>query len=125
MAAQSLARRALARVSPRSQSSSAVYLSGAPPATAQTQTAVEYYYAAWNYYFVTSSPDEIAGLDGGAYGGAWQRTGETFNVWTQPVGGSASAPVAFSAPVLPQRAALLHAAPAECAVVKNNPDWLL
>ncbi len=31
---------------------------------AQTVTAVEYYYEAWNYYFETSSPDDIAILDG-------------------------------------------------------------
>src|SRR5207253_7981812 len=49
----------------------------------QTQTAVEYYYAAWNFYFETSFPDEIAALDGGAFGGAWKRTGQTFHVWPQ------------------------------------------
>jgi hypothetical protein len=58
-----------------------------PAAVAQTQTAVEYYYAAWDQYFVTSSPDEIAALDGGAFGGVCQRTGQTFTVWSQPVGG--------------------------------------
>ena len=36
-------------------------------ASAQIQTAVEYYYAAWDYYFVTSFPDEIAILDGGLW----------------------------------------------------------
>jgi hypothetical protein len=44
-------------------------LTAAQPVSAQTQTAVEYYYAAWDYYFVTSFPDEIAILDGGAFGG--------------------------------------------------------
>jgi len=52
----------------------------APPPPAKT-LAVEYYYAAWNFYFETSFPDEIAGLDSGAYGGVWQRTGQTFYVW--------------------------------------------
>src|SRR3954451_16025760 len=52
------------------------------PAAAQTQTAVEYYYQAWDYYFVTSFPDEIAILDGGAFGGVWKRTGQTFDVWS-------------------------------------------
>src|SRR5262249_14825661 len=56
--------------------------------TASTALAVEYYYAAWNFYFVPSLPAEIAALDGGAFGGAWQRTGETFTAWSQPVAGA-------------------------------------
>jgi hypothetical protein len=43
--------------------------------------AVEYYYAAWDFYFVTASPAEIAALDGGAFGGLWRRTGQQFNVY--------------------------------------------
>src|SRR5262252_4307768 len=57
-------------------------------AAAQTQTAVEYYYADWNFYFVTSFPDEIAALDGGAFGGVWKRTGQTFNVWSDSTNGA-------------------------------------
>jgi len=55
-------------------------VAAAPPPT-QTATAVEYYYDVWNFYFETSFPDEIAALDGGAFGGAWKRTGQTFHVW--------------------------------------------
>ena len=58
-----------------------------PPAG--TVSAVEYYYAAWNFYFETSGPDEIAVLDAGAFGGVWKRTGQTFYVWP-----SASNPMA-------------------------------
>ncbi|HET7200265.1 MAG TPA: hypothetical protein VFI80_05565, partial [Burkholderiales bacterium] len=43
-----------------------------------TTAAVEYYYSDWNFYFETAFPDEIAALDGGAFGGAWKRTGQTF-----------------------------------------------
>ena len=46
-----------------------------------TTIAAEYYYAAWDYYFETAFPEEIAGLDAGAYAGVWKRTGQTFNVW--------------------------------------------
>ena len=42
---------------------------------------MEYYYAAWNMYFVTALPEEIAELDGGAFGGVWKRTGQQFNVY--------------------------------------------
>src|SRR5262245_3116095 len=56
----------------------AVAATGADTCAAQMQVAVEYHYAAWDYYFVTSFPDEIAFLDGGAFGGNWKRTGQTF-----------------------------------------------
>jgi mono/diheme cytochrome c family protein len=52
-----------------------------PPGPPGAILAVEYYYADWNFYFETSFSDEIAGLDAGAYGGVWKRTGQTFYVW--------------------------------------------
>ena len=73
----------------------------ATPAAAQVQTAVEYGLWTFQEYvisnFVTSSPDEIAALDAAALntsaldtpsGLLWLRTGETFDVWTAPVGGA-------------------------------------
>ena len=59
-------------------------LLSALPAFSQTQAAVEYYYPDWDYYFETSFPDEIAVLDGGAFGGVWKRTGQTFTVRPHP-----------------------------------------
>jgi CARDB protein/fibronectin type III domain protein/uncharacterized protein DUF5648 len=53
----------------------------APPTSSTTVLAVEYYYAAWNFYFVTAATAEIAALDGGAFGGVWKRTGQQFNVY--------------------------------------------
>ena len=52
-----------------------------PATLPQTMVAVEYYHDGWNMYFVTALPDEIAALDGGAFGGAWTRTGQQFNVY--------------------------------------------
>ena len=52
-----------------------------PPMQPKTVVAVEYYYAGWNMYFVTALPNEIAALDGGAYGGVWRRTGQQFNAY--------------------------------------------
>lgn len=46
--------------------------------TGQGPLAVEYENAALGHYFVTAFPAEIAVLDGGAFGGAWKRTGESF-----------------------------------------------
>jgi uncharacterized delta-60 repeat protein len=40
---------------------------------------VEYYHATLDHYFLTSSPNEIAGLDSNPLG--WYRTGQTFGGW--------------------------------------------
>ena len=74
--------------SPQAISVSGTGVSAPPPPPSGTITAVEYYYAAWNFYFVTSDPGEIAALDGGAFGGLWKRTGETFNVWSNSTNGA-------------------------------------
>jgi hypothetical protein len=94
----------------------------APPATATAQ-AVEYYYADWDYYFVTAFPSEIALLDGGAFDGNWKRTGQSFNVWTS---GSASTPAAcrfFSKSFAPKSSHFYTPSASECQTVKQNPDW--
>jgi hypothetical protein len=96
---------------------------GSPAARAQTQTAVEYYYAGWNFYFVTSFPDEIAALDGGAFGGAWKRTGQTFTVWTQPAGGALPTCRFFSTNFSPKSSHFYTPYASECAGLKQNAGW--
>ena len=59
-----------------------------PPPPSGAAVAVEYYYADWNFYFITSDAGEIAALDGGAFGGLWKRTGQTFNVWSDSTNGA-------------------------------------
>ena len=49
-----------------------------PPTAAVTTQMIEYYYAALDYYFITSHPEEITALDKFA---AWQRTGKSFSVY--------------------------------------------
>jgi hypothetical protein len=92
-------------------------------ASAQTATAVEYYYAAWNYYFVTSFPDEIAVLDGGAFGGVWKRTGQTFQVYTDASSGALATCRFFSTNFAPKSSHFYTPGAAECAGLKSNPDW--
>jgi len=89
----------------------------------QMQTAVEYYYAAWNFYFETSFPDEIAALDGGAFGGAWKRTGQTFHVW--PQSNASAVPVCrfFLTAFAPKSSHFYTASASECASLKLNPGW--
>ncbi len=42
---------------------------------------VEFYNVGLKHYFITAEPAEIANLDGGAFNGAWKRTGRGFNAW--------------------------------------------
>ena len=96
-------------------------LGGAGSVVAQTQTAVEYYYDVWNFYFVTSFPDEIAALDGGAFGGAWKRTGQTFNVWIGPTNGALPTCRFFSIAFAPKSSHFYTPFATECAFVQTNP----
>jgi hypothetical protein len=98
-------------------------LGRAPAVTAQTQTAVEYYYWVWNYYFVTSFPPEIAALDGGAFGGAWKRTGQTFDVWTGPTNGALPTCRFFSTIFAPKSSHFYTPYAAECASLKAGVGW--
>lgn len=50
-------------------------------------TAVEFYHAAFDHYFITQDPDEIATLDDGRHTG-WTRTGRGFSVFTAATGGA-------------------------------------
>lgn len=85
--------------------------------------AVEYYYADWNYYFVTAFADEVALLDDGAYGGVWQRTGQTFNVWPEPVATSVPTCRFFSVTFAPKSSHFYTPFAAECASVRSIVDW--
>ncbi|HEV3239704.1 MAG TPA: hypothetical protein VG429_04830 [Casimicrobiaceae bacterium] len=98
-------------------------LVGARAANAQTQTAVEYYYADWNFYFVTAFPDEIAALDGGAFGGAWKRTGQTFDVWTGPTNGALATCRFFSTIFAPKSSHFYTPYAAECASLRAGQGW--
>jgi plastocyanin len=65
-----------------------------PGTPAELQTAYEFVHGfAWEHvsvssYFVTSNPDEIAMLFGGAFDGKWRGTLETFLVWSGPQSGA-------------------------------------
>ena len=93
------------------------------PAGLPTGTAVEYYYADWDQYFMTAFAEEQAVLDGGAFGGVWKRTSETFKVWTK---GSAISPATcrfFSTSFAPKSSHFYTPFSTECATVKASPDW--
>ena len=96
---------------------------GGKYAIAQTQFAVEYYNPAWDHYFVTSFPEEIAALDGGAFGGTWKRTGQTFNVWSQPVGGALPTCRFFGTAFAPKSSHFYTPFTSECASLRSDPNW--
>ena len=92
----------------------------APPPPLGTTLAVEYYYADWNFYFETSFADEIAGLDAGAYGGVWKRTGQTFNVWPSAASSPLAVPTCrfFTVYFAPKSSHFYTPNAAECAGLK-------
>ncbi len=91
-----------------------------PPPTA---AAVEYYYASWGFYFVTALATEIDLLDNGAFDGAWQRTGERFTVWSQPIAGSAGTCRFFSTIFVPKSTHFYTPFLSECNALQANPAW--
>jgi Repeat of unknown function (DUF5648) len=94
-----------------------------PPPPPLTTVAVEYYNAEWGFYFLTAFPEEIDALDNGAFDGAWQRTGQTFTVWPQPIVGSVATCRFFSAFFAPRSTHFYTPFVSECSGLKNNPAW--
>jgi hypothetical protein len=94
-----------------------------PPPPPPTVTAVEYYNADWGFYFLTAFSSEIAALDNGAFGGAWQRTGESFNVWPHATVGSAGTCRFFSLVFAPRSTHFYTPVVSECNALKVNPAW--
>jgi hypothetical protein len=101
---------------------SASVTAGPPPS--QMATAVEYYYDVWNFYFETSFSDEIAALDGGAFGGAWKRTGQTFNVWPSATTAAALPTCRFFSTIFAPKSSHFYTPYAsECASLKAGTAW--
>jgi hypothetical protein len=93
------------------------------PALPPIVAAVEYYHAGMDHYMVTATPDEIAFLDGGAFGGVWQRTGRTFNVYASPADGLMPVCRYFSASFAPKGSHFYSASPYECGLLVSDPAW--
>ncbi len=84
--------------------------------------AVEYYHAGFDHYFVTAIAAEIAKLDNGTFAG-WARTGESFDVYANAQPGAADVCRFFSTAFAPKSSHFYTPDVAECAKVKQNPDW--
>ena len=87
---------------------------------------VEYHHTVFDHYFMTADPDEIAGLDGGAYGGVFVRTGEQFLMRDGPVNGTVDVCRFFTTPgnFGAKSSHFYTADEDECAGVKLNPNWI-
>ena len=85
---------------------------------------VEYHHAAWDHYFATGSPEEIAKLDNGTFAG-WSRTGREFNAY--PSGSESGASVCrfFTTSFTPKSSHFYTPLASECTIVSGNPDWSL
>lgn len=105
---------------PISLSGTGVTGSPPPPATA---TAIEYYHQAFDHYFITAIADEITKLDNGTFVG-WARTGKSFKVYTSTASGLNPVCRFFSTAFAPKSSHFYTPLPAECTVVKANPNWM-
>jgi hypothetical protein len=92
------------------------------PAGGTKRPVVEYYHAAFDHYFVTDIPDEIAKLDNGTFKG-WARTGESFAAYASPPTGSAGVCRFFSTTFAPKSSHFYTPDVNECGVVKASGDW--
>jgi len=94
----------------------------ASPASAEIVRAVEYYHQAFEHYFVTANPAEIAALDSGAVSG-WWRTGQRYQVDTVPADGLVPVCRFYTAAYAGKASHFFTASVSECAHVKTMPDW--
>ena len=75
---------------------------------------------------MTADPDEIAGLDAGAFGGAFVRTGRGFNGFASAAAGTVPVCRFFTTPgTFGAKSSHFYTANAtECAGLKLNPAWV-
>ncbi|MEO8487207.1 MAG: hypothetical protein ABI585_12815 [Betaproteobacteria bacterium] len=87
---------------------------------------VEYFHTVFGHYFMTADPDEIAGLDGGAYGGVFVRTGRELFAYDGPLPNTADVCRFFTTPgTFGAKSSHFYTGDAaECAGLKANPNWI-
>ena len=80
---------------------------------ADVVAVIEYYHAAFDHYFITALPQEVAALDSGRFDG-WARTGKSFPAWS--VAQAATSPVCrFYLPPEVGDSHFFSASPVECS----------
>ncbi len=84
--------------------------------------AIEYYHAAFDHYFITNIPDEIAKLDRGEFAG-WVRTKESIPVYADFPANARPVCRFFSEAFDPKSSHFYTPSANECAIVKTKPEW--
>ncbi len=85
--------------------------------------AIEYFNATLGHYFLTAFPEEAAALDGGAFAGAWRRTGYAFAVWSANDPGTVDVCRFFGKPGVGPNSHFYTGFAQECAMLKASPLW--
>ena len=96
----------------------------------QDTRVVEFYHEGLNHYFMAAGPSEIAGIEAGAAGAGWTRTGLDFKAWlTMPPaidflpGGIGPVCRFYGRPAGGPNSHFFTASTDECTLVKNGPGW--
>jgi glucose/arabinose dehydrogenase len=76
---------------------------------------IEYYHAAFDHYFMTSLPSEIAAMDAGQFSG-WVRTQQSFRAWSALQAGTSAVCRYYIPPALGD-SHFFSASPVECGIV--------
>jgi glucose/arabinose dehydrogenase len=84
---------------------------------------VEFFNSSLNHYFMTASPAEMAGIDAGAAGPGWSRTGRGFNAFAAGAAGGVPVCRFYGTPGRGPNSHFFTADAAECAAVKGDPGW--
>lgn len=98
----------------------------ATPPAVQTKESVEFYHPALNHYFMTADVNEATGIDNGAAGAGWVRTGQKFKVWASVAQGPANASSVcrfYGTPGIGPNSHFYTADANECSAVKKDPGW--
>ncbi len=103
----------------------AALLVPAAHAAEPTMTVVEFYNTVLRHYFITGDPVEASGIDAGAAGAGWVRTGGRFSAWKNANDAQGLNPVCrfYGTPGKGPNSHFYTADPAECARVKTDPGW--
>lgn len=85
----------------------------------------EFYNINLNHYFITASAGEAAGIDGGAAGPGWVRTGLDFKAYPLQASAPGAVPVCrfYGTPGRGPNSHFYTADAGECEQVKRDPGW--
>ncbi|MEO7760824.1 MAG: hypothetical protein ABIS68_02805 [Casimicrobiaceae bacterium] len=101
--------------------------------TAPDTMIIEFYNSVLKHYFITANAGEAAGIDAGAAGPGWSRTGETWPAWLNGPLPGAKEVCRFYGNATINPATGLRLGPnshfytfvgPECTQVKNDPGWV-